>query len=140
MHAYMITRGILHDSERFIKELSSKYVPMIGMNNMQIAVRPIQLWEVVFPEEDYDIVMSTLFHGVKDGLPPELDKFRWLVNLMRKKLGLEEPRDYKIDQQLALYDLNVQRTCIGIKKENYYINLATGEKSDVRKEGFVEGL
>lgn len=143
MHIYMITRGIKHDSDRFINELSTKYLPFDYAGTpsfVQVAVRPIQLWEVVFPQEHYDLMMNTLFCGTKNGLPPELEKFNFLVKILRKKMGIIEAPDYAANpaNKMILYDNNVQRTCIGIKKDPY--RNMSGAYSDTKENGFFEGL
>ena len=72
MHTYLLTRGIKHEVDQFITELQGKYLPFKwrDLNNkdnqlqdtmVQLGVRPIQLWELVYPEESRDVIMTTLF-------------------------------------------------------------------------------
>ena len=136
----MMTRGIKHDSERFANELAAKYLKFHFKGKeggMQVAMRPIQLWEVVFPEEHYDMMMNTLVGGSKDGMPPELEKYNFMINLIRnqlKKLGVEEVKPYKADplNAIACYRENVQRIILGIKYDRYEDdNDGTGNKSEM---------
>ena len=70
MHLLIGTRGNKESVELFIKELSSKYMPLSFTNKkngkvVQVAqpihVRPLQLWEIIFPKEQRDVVLTTLF-------------------------------------------------------------------------------
>ena len=72
MHTYLLTRGIKHEVDQFITELQGKYLPFKWRNvndkdskiqdtMVQLGVRPIQLWELVYPEESRDVIMMTLF-------------------------------------------------------------------------------
>jgi len=80
------TRGNKESVELFIKELSSKYLqlPMTNKKNGKVVntvnaihVRPFQLWEIIFPKDDRDAVLTTLF---PDGNPVE--NHGWKKNLM----------------------------------------------------------
>ncbi len=65
MHIDFITRGIKHDVDRFINELSCQYLPYMHKMNakgelvdkplekgaLQVRVCPLQLWDVSFPKE-----------------------------------------------------------------------------------------
>lgn len=79
------TRGNKESVDLFIKELGSKYLqlPMTNKKNGAVVntvnpihVRPFQLWEIIFPKEDRDLVLTTLFpegqiredHGWKKNL------------------------------------------------------------------------
>ena len=114
----MMTRGIKHDVDRFIQELAAKYLPFKFNNQdcaIQVAVRPIQLWEIVYPEEQYDIMMSTLFpDGQGKSQHRSHDKFIWAL---RKILGVDKQRDFKIVPKMPVYDQNVEKIFIGIKED-----------------------
>jgi len=124
----MLTRGIKHDVDRFIRELAAKYLPFKFKTKaekketkklVQVAVRPIQLWEVVFPEEHQDLMLNTLFRGAK-GKTQHKRHFKW-VNVIRKILGVSKIPDYddKTAGMLPVYDANVERVGIGIKQDRY---------------------
>jgi len=124
MHIYMMTRGIKQDVDRFITELSSKYLPykLKGKQQwVQVAVRPIQLWEVVFPQEHRDIMLATLFEDGKGGLTQH-KKHQKYVNLMRMGLGVKKiPTVYDTKNWLPLYRDNIEKIGIGMK-EDYKID------------------
>ena len=137
MHAYLITRGIKHEVERWANDLSGKYLPTlwkdpldpnkISKQLIQVAVRPIQLWEVVFPEEYKDLMLSTLFGKCDVGGEPQpklksMTKHQLAITALRKVLGVEKlPKMWKDDNQLPVYCAHMEKIAIGIKKDRYEI-------------------
>lgn len=126
MHIYLMTRGIWHDVERFVRELSAKYLPYKGLRKgsmkvedfaLQVAVRPIQLWEIVFPEEHKEVMLNSLF-GEGKGVTLQ-KKHRKFVSIIRKILGVDKIPDYKYDNTklLPFYRDNIEMIGIGIKKD-----------------------
>ena len=128
MHVYCLTRGIKHDVDRFITELQGKYLPYEfekGKQGLvQFSVRPIQLWEMVFPEPALPNVMTTLF---SDGnvrksesefsYAGRNDKYLWA---MRKLLNSKPfPKFDPKAIPLPLYKKNIEIAGIGIKKDSY---------------------
>lgn len=133
MHLYLITRGIKHDVDRFIREMTSKYVPYkfynkdtgkIEMGGVQVAMRPVQFWEVIFPEETRDTILNTLWPQDRKEVCKghfgniATRKFKWILDRIRKLLGAEPiPEDYKNVTHLPLYMHNVEFIGVGIKKD-----------------------
>tara|TARA_Y100000310_G_C20503544_1_gene725240 strand:- start:262 stop:672 length:411 start_codon:yes stop_codon:yes gene_type:complete len=131
----MITRGIKHDVDRFITELQGKYLPFqaafkkdghvdekgkLKPQMLQLSVRPIQLWEVVFPEPCRDAVLNTLFKNGKGKTQhSKHQKYLWTL---RKALGCEPIPYYEKNKIIPVYDKNIERVGIGIKKDKYYEN------------------
>ena len=122
MHIYMITRGIKHDVDRMINELSSQYLPFTYKGQpcvIQTSVRPVQLWEIAFPEEHLEFMSKSLFHG--NIMRPEYkNKFGKWIYWLRKLIGLEEIPEYiykKEDPTLPIWQENVDRIGIGIKRD-----------------------
>ena len=120
----MITRGIKHDAERFIEQLANKYLPFKVAGNQQAVqcmVRPIQMWEVVYPRECHDTLCSTLFgahKGIISKNKPEEKKRNRVVALIRKALGVQK-LEYT-DTTPAVYPLygnNVEKVAIGQKDD-----------------------
>jgi len=160
MHCYIATRGILHDSERFIKELSSKYVPFnylkrfdVNFNpkkdkpnemmkgTIQIGVRPIQLFEVVFPEESKDVVFTTLFGESGDG-KTQHKKHQKLAWAFQKALKIEPmPETWDKSFHLNSYRDNMEIIGLGVKpdywidKECNHIDNPTEEQKKEMMEG-----
>ena len=125
MHLYLITRGIKHDVDRFITELQGKYLPFkvhkdgtaglkAGDHLVQLAVRPIQLWEVVYPEECNDVVLASVLGQDGKTQHKKHNKFIWLI---KKALGCEPIPEYKKDQIIPFYKNNIECIGIGVKKD-----------------------
>ncbi|MCK9371334.1 hypothetical protein M0R04_15580, partial [Candidatus Dojkabacteria bacterium] len=133
MHLYIVTRGIKNWVDQFITELQGKYLPFKyhtdGKNivdcQVQLSVRPIQLWEIVFPEDQKDLVLATILDDGKGGKTQHKrhEKFIWGL---RKTLGVEKIPEYKSDQKLPITKMHFETVGIGIKKD-YWVNVKTGE-------------
>lgn len=66
MHLYVVVRGDIWRMRRFLNELSAQYFPYKYAKDkppgrLQLAVRPIQLVEICFAEEEYRNVMETIW-------------------------------------------------------------------------------
>mgnify|MGYP007044126595 FL=1 len=130
----MLTRGIKHDVERFMNELSAKYLPFKYQNKtdakvedymIQLAVRPVQLWEIAVPREHYDVVMRTMFRDA-----PMRKQYNWLkkyVMVFRKILGLKALPKYELKGDvLPCYIGAVDRIGLGIKEDYNFANGVEG--------------
>jgi len=82
-----MTRGVKHQVDQFITGLQSQFFPYGKVKEdgtrelVQLAVRPIQLWELVFPKEHMNTVLKTV------GYPPVKDwksKYMMALRLMLK--------------------------------------------------------
>lgn len=130
----MLTRGVKHDVDRFINELSAKYCNFkvysdksimkdvehnlpAGNFQIPIGVRPIQFWEVVFPEEEKDLVLNTIFKG-HHGKSWHKAHHKFMA-IIRRVLGqgVEPMGEYKTDKMMAVNTGAVERIAIGIKKD-----------------------
>lgn len=125
MHLYIITRGIKEASEKFIKELSSKYVPMPFTNKKTgkktnvatvVHVRPIQLYEVVFPKEQLDTMLTTIFptnEGKSNNKKAE-KIFKWI----RRFLPMRNiPETWDTSKKMLVAGEGVDRIALGIKDD-----------------------
>src|SRR3990167_3085895 len=130
MHIYLMTRGVKHDVDRFINELSAKYLPTKWQKKgeekpmdyqIQVGVRPIQLWEVIFPREHKDLMLNTIFKsGAGETQHKKHNKIIWAL---RKALGVDPiPKDYKRDAFVPLYNSNIESVGIGIKDDYFFDN------------------
>ena len=133
MHAYMILRGIKHDVDRFIQELSAQYLPTLVSShrrpggveggkpveaNVQVALRPIQIYELVYPKEHRDVVLNTVF-GEEEG-KTQHKRHNKYINMIRKILGIDKPTTYKKDRKIAVYGDNVEKVFIGEKDDGEF--------------------
>jgi len=120
MHLYAITRGIKNDVDRFITLLQGAFLPYDKAKVVQVAVRPVQLWEIVFPEEHKDIMLTTVLGGDASmkGITNQPKHRKW-VAMIRKVLGVQKIPKYKTDRQLpcAGAKLNMEVVGVGIKED-----------------------
>lgn len=107
----MLTRGIKDQVDIFIRDLQAQFLQYGADPNfkVQLQVRPIQFWEIVFPENNLATMIKTF-----GGLPPS-SKNDWkqkYFSLLRKTLKAKPIP--KIDLTNAS-SLLVQRNCVGIE-------------------------
>ena len=120
MHLYIIARGIKHELDRFISELSAKYLPFKfhGEDKLvQVAVRPIQLYEIVFPKEHLSSVINSL--GGEKALQGQ-DSVGFLkkyVKWFRKFMHLEKIENLSGASIIPIYRENVEIIALGIKPD-----------------------
>lgn len=156
MHLIILTRGKKPLVERFIDELQRIMLPMWMrvpnleniekapsdvintsgalsdkmMNMVQVAVRPVQLWEVVFPKEHEDLMCASLFDKSRGQTHS-----KWLIkwfNLFRKLLHLKPINwDYRESPKIDLPHQFVEVIGIG-KKEDREIK---DDKQGIEFEG-----
>lgn len=125
MHLYCLTRGIKHDVDRFITELQGKYLPYKFQKGekglVQFSVRPVQLWEMVFPEEHLQAVMKTFFStdNVREGFSYSHKNDKTLTMLRIALRCNKFPKMDKITSQIPVYKKNIEIAGIGIKKDEY---------------------
>jgi len=117
----MMTRGMKSHVDNFITELQGKYLPFKyeGKDSfVQVAVRPIQLWEIVFPKEHKDLMLSTCLGG-KEGMKgiTNQKKHRPVVAMIRKMLGITKLPDYDDTKQLPITRQHMELVGIGIKED-----------------------
>lgn len=98
-HLYVVARGQINRLKQWEDELSSKYFPYLispGRRNntntgwltppkygmLQLAVRPIQLYEIVFPKECLNDVLQMIQPYGGYGISPKV------ISIVRKGLSL----------------------------------------------------
>ena len=103
MHTYLLTRGIKSMRDQWVQHMSSVKLPWKRKNlttekwettMLGLSLRPIELWEVVHPEEMLQEVLgmqhtkdgtNSVIHGVNN-LRPEIKNYALLI---QKLLGLK---------------------------------------------------
>jgi len=102
MHLYTITRGIKDRVDATINDLQAINFPMNNNGKnvyTQLAVRPIQLWEFVFPREQLNFMLATLnYRDNADGY--KLDKYCMPIRKMLKLKKIPQLEYSKIPKQL----------------------------------------
>ena len=107
---------------RTLKEHEAKdcpckeFKPRAETTNIQLALRPVQLWEAIFPHDCLDIVLNSLEikpKGITE--PAALNKYAWL---MRKGMGLKSiPDEIKPSQTFPVFHSHIHFFPIGIKDD-----------------------
>jgi hypothetical protein len=116
MQLFVIARANKDRLERWINDVTAQYVPHEfepgRRGPLQIAVRPIQLLEIAFPESQKDEVLKIV--------RPCVNHKPRFVKILRRILGLEELKD-SVENVLFYRVCNddVAITAIGIKKDEY---------------------
>jgi len=143
-----MTRGIIQDVDTFIDALKNKWLPftvhkdkrtmpdvehelMAGNHQVQLSVRPIQLWEIVYPKEQRDLVLNTIFKGHDGSMQHK--KHNKFVAVLRKMLGARKPGDYGKTMMLPMKDHAIERVFIGEKDDYEFclINLLPASMSPI---------
>jgi len=122
----MLTRGVKFWIDKFINDLGALALPWKYKGEdsyIQVAVRPIQLWEVVFPKEHYDQVMNTIFDGMNVTQHKKHQKF---VYALRKVLGVKKVKEYKTDKKYFINRQHLETVPIGIKDDYDIITKTEG--------------
>lgn len=122
MQSYFILRGHKMWADRFIQELNAKYLPFVfkGENKfIELMVRPIQLFEVVYPKECYDVVQTTIF-GIDKSAGADAygdDKMKLGQMAFRQMLGAKPFPDWKTTRQLPLTKNGLSILGIGVRED-----------------------
>jgi len=93
MHLYVIARGHIDRLRRWENDLAARYYPYKYTKNespgmVQLAVRPVQLYEIVFPKAATTNVLQTIF-------PYQNEIMNKYAFGLRKMLGLKKIPDIR---------------------------------------------
>lgn len=105
MHLYMLTRGIKPLVDNYINDLLAQYFPYAPdttgkMQMLQLSIRPIQLWEVVFPMECLKGVMETVLpYESIDTWQPTPGWRGMKMDMLRMALGAQKLPPLKLDSK-----------------------------------------
>ena len=160
MHLFLIVRGIKKEFDDLINHLQTQYFPLLrtdvetGKSHevmVQGALRPIQLFEYVFPKESLPVVLTSLqlndgakgYWGEKKGA-----KAKWGLPFLRKVLGCKPmPNIPATDKIKIISRKGVGIEPIGIKEDgeielDYAIDVQNIEvyKSKIGKKFRQEAL
>ena len=134
MHLYIATKGIKNEVDQFITELQGKYLPFKFRKDekepmqdsvVQLAVRPIQLWEIGFPKEHYDLVATTLLGKDYQDAPAGNDgkkgtRHTWLVKWiwgLRKLLHLDAIKPFNTNNSMPCRREGIMVIGVGTKED-----------------------
>lgn len=149
MHAYFLIRGIKQRVDELITQLQGVYLPFkfrqkgekeLKQYSTQLQVRPIQLFEVVFPEECRDVVLNSLVKG-KVGEQCNHKKHEKFLWGLRKMLGINKLKPYNTDnvlpQTAVVKDMDIM--CIG-EKPDYWVDMNDVKHDKKVNDDCFEGL
>lgn len=120
MHLYLVVRGFQDRLSRWVNDVTAQHVDWKAddgkVHKVRIMLRPVQLYEVVFPEPAYEEVLSII--QPYDACWGKLERLVWVV---RKVLRLKPVQklvrpNYKVDNNF------VQRVGIGTSKDEFHPN------------------
>lgn len=113
--------------------MQNKFIPFTHNNQpcmLQLSMRPIQLYEVVYPEAAHDAVMKIIqpnadvdyTHDPKNGSKNKKfpNRVRFGLKWLRKLLGLDEtklPADLVVDVSQSFYRQALGVHIVGSKKD-----------------------
>lgn len=104
MHLYVLTRGILSATKQWENDLSAQYLPFEVLEKgkkkptkylSQLAVRPVNLYEIVFPEDCLQEVLGMVKPESGKGVS---GKFSGFIKMFTRMMGLKKIPDYKPNQ------------------------------------------
>ena len=114
MHLYVIARANKDRLDRWINDVTAQYLPHEyetgEVGQLQIAVRPVQLLEIAFPENQLEEVIKIV--------RPVVNHKDRIISILRRVLGIEK---YEKEIPNALFyrvpNNDVAITLVGIKKD-----------------------
>lgn len=130
MHAVFMLYGKKEWVDILIRDMSAQKLPLVShkegepdvrqLIDCQVRILPFGLYEFVFPKEFEDVVLTTLdFHKKTSyNLDKEISIMRMKfkpLNYLRKFLNIEEPKDFKTEQQLPWIKEFVSIIPIGVR-------------------------
>ena len=148
MHTVFGIRGIKQDVENFIEELSTRYVSFKMFNEkakkmesklVRLRVCPVQIFDVSFPKEHADAVLSTIYSGGKGKTISR--KLRKYAKLLRVMLGLKDLPKYKTESHLMMsYPENIEVIALGVKEDLWIREDGKNVKEKDKTELSTEGI
>ena len=120
----MLTRGKSNFVRRFREDVETHMLPykLNGVDHkLQVVMRPVQLWEVAFPEAQKDTILSLIGNDDLTPLGPEGERkptntwIPWLIRKVVQKLGLLPVPEKWTQVQPAIPRLNVGVHLVGLK-------------------------
>ena len=142
MHLYFISRGVKHFRDIFVTQMQGRFFPwkrknlktgVEEMHAVQGALRPIELWEYVFPEESLPEVIAMLdAHGLGGESVTAPKRTKLLKMGMKKALNAESlPKDIKKVDTMKVFRNGVAIDIIGIKKDKKQKNEEWGYEQEM---------
>lgn len=120
MHLYVLARGNKDKLDRWVNDILAQYLPFEYEKGkpkglLQVSVRPIQLYEIVFPEEHLETVLGMVRpYGCKFS-----KRIQRLAGVFRKVMGLDKipEKEARCNNRVISPFVNV--VGLGTKKDAY---------------------
>lgn len=126
MHLYVLTRGILSATKEWENNLAAQYLPFEVLEKMkngklkkkptkyvsQLAIRPVNLYEIVFPEECLQDVLGMVKPSCNKG---NVGKFARFIKMFTRMLGLKKIPEYT--PKMLPPGIGVSVIGLGLKKD-----------------------
>lgn len=129
MHLLFLTRGHTDWIDYFIKELSTRYfltnvwnpqTRKIEQKHFKARLQPIQLWDLVFPEEYKDPVLNSVFGGFDGKGVSSNQHLQKYLTPLRWTLGYQPIPDYDKSKSLIMQPpMHTEVIGIGLKEDKY---------------------
>lgn len=126
MHIFLMTRGIKHEVEEFMNWLSHQQLPFnykqrpeeaLNQFLLQVRVSPVQFWDISFPKEHQDAMLTTLFGNQCDGKPYHSNMEKYF-SALRMVLGAKKkPESWDTSKRLARSPAHTEMICVGVKDD-----------------------
>lgn len=126
MHIFLMTRGIKREVDGFIEWLTNQQLPFnyrekpedaLKQYLLQIRVSPVQFWDISFPREHKDLMLTTLFGETCDGKPYHKNMEKYF-SILRMVLGAEKkPEKWNTENRLPRKPSDTEMICVGIKDD-----------------------
>lgn len=148
-HLYVISRGVKKEVDDFFNQLQGKYLPFkykdpidptkLSDQLLQVGVRPIQLWEIVYPVECQDAVINSIV-GAEGRKNTQHSKHEKYLSAFRFALGAKKLPPYKPAQILPLGPkIGMEIAAIGVKPDDWE-DVVTGERFKEKRENCFEAI
>lgn len=126
-HIVFATRGVKHEVDLFVATMQGQYFPWKRKNLktgedetswVQGALRPMQLWEYIVPDDAVDLVLTSLDIDENGKVHPFAASFN--AKMLRKTMGLEPVKYKKTPTRRVIPRQGVALYPIGLKKDVKY--------------------
>lgn len=132
MHLFFITRGMKWHRDKFVDTLKSLVVPWTvkykdkkgkikeSVQAVETRLSPVELWDLVIPEENLDKMLTSLRPmnqiGIDSAKCPS-PKLKWGLAGLRKLLKLKPVPAFKEGKHFPVYSEHVAVSMIGMKED-----------------------
>ncbi len=137
MHKYIFTRGELNATKKWANDLAGQYLPFLTKDKegkevkflAQIQLKPLMMWEVVYPEKCEKDLMGML-KPITIGNNVVNKMLKWVRKILQIEKIESEWNPYLVPAGFGVSVIE-----IGNKKDK--VNWEEGEEKDIFKNGLL---